>query len=101
MSMFSIVREFSQFLLAHKKWLLIPVAIFLVLLGAMFFLGNDSALAPSREGVSPIRTWTPTGWSIGCSSEPLRESSSSRQRSSVLHSGRRCELPERSIRDIV
>lgn len=46
MSKFSILREFWEFLRERKKWWLVPLAIFLVLLGAMVFLSQGSAVAP-------------------------------------------------------
>ncbi len=46
MSKISIMKEFMQFLISHKKWWLIPIAVFLVLLGALIVLAEGSALAP-------------------------------------------------------
>lgn len=46
MSKLSIIVEFWEFLRVRKKWLLLPIAIFLVLLGALIFLAEGSVLAP-------------------------------------------------------
>ncbi len=46
MSKLSIVKEFMQFLKFEKKWWLIPIVIFLLLLGALIILTEGSALAP-------------------------------------------------------
>ncbi len=42
----SILKEFFEFLKERKKWWLLPVVVFLVLLGALLFLSQGSALAP-------------------------------------------------------
>ena len=46
MNKFSIVREFWVFLKARKKWWLMPIAFFLLLLGAVLVAAKGSALAP-------------------------------------------------------
>lgn len=38
--------EFADYLRANKKWWLVPIIIILVLLGALLFLAEGSALAP-------------------------------------------------------
>lgn len=46
MSRVSIFKEFLQFLLERKKWWLIPIVTFLVLLGALLFLSQNPVIAP-------------------------------------------------------
>lgn len=46
MGKLSILKEFWEFLRERKKWWLIPLAIFLVLLGAIVFLSQGSVVAP-------------------------------------------------------
>lgn len=46
MSNLSIMKEFWQFLRERKKWWLLPIVIFLVLLGALLILTEGSAIAP-------------------------------------------------------
>ena len=46
MSKFSTFKEFLQFLLARKKWWLIPVAVCLVLVGVLILLSQNAAVAP-------------------------------------------------------
>jgi hypothetical protein len=46
MSKLSIVREFWNFLKDRKKWLLAPIIILLILLGALIVLAEGSAVAP-------------------------------------------------------
>jgi len=46
MSKFSIISEFLEFLKVRKKWWLVPIIIFLILLGALIILTEGSALAP-------------------------------------------------------
>jgi len=46
MSRLSIVKEFWQFLKVRKKWWLLPIVVFLVLLGALLVLSEGSAIAP-------------------------------------------------------
>jgi hypothetical protein len=46
MSKLSIVKEFWAFLRVRKKWWLVPIALFLVMLGAILVFAKGSALAP-------------------------------------------------------
>lgn len=46
MSKLETLRELWEFLRARKKWWLMPIVIFLVLLGALIVLTQGSALAP-------------------------------------------------------
>ncbi len=46
MSRLSIISEFWEFLKTNKKWWLVPIVIFLILLGALIILTEGSALAP-------------------------------------------------------
>ncbi|MCH8904490.1 MAG: hypothetical protein IIA45_11310 [Bacteroidetes bacterium] len=46
MSKLAIFKEFWDFLRVRKKWWLIPIIVFLVLLGALIFLTEGSAVAP-------------------------------------------------------
>ena len=46
MNKFSIIREFWEFLRERKKWLLMPVVLFLLVLGAILVAAKGSALAP-------------------------------------------------------
>lgn len=46
MSKVAIIGEFWAFLKERKKWWLMPVVVFLVLLGAILVLSEGSALAP-------------------------------------------------------
>ena len=46
MSRLSIILEFWEFLKTHKKWWLVPIVVFLILLGALIVLTEGSALAP-------------------------------------------------------
>ena len=41
-----IIKEFWEFLKVRKKWWLMPIVIFLVLLGALIVFTEGSALAP-------------------------------------------------------
>jgi drug/metabolite transporter superfamily protein YnfA len=41
-----IVREYFQFLRQQKKWWLLPIAVLLVVFGAIIVLTQGSALAP-------------------------------------------------------
>ena len=45
MSKLSIISEFWQFLRVRKKWILMPIIIFLLLLGALIVFTEGSALA--------------------------------------------------------
>ncbi|NUN10904.1 MAG: hypothetical protein HUU54_17140 [Ignavibacteriaceae bacterium] len=46
MSKLSIIKELLQFLKERKKWWLMPIVIFLLLLGSLIVLTQGSALAP-------------------------------------------------------
>lgn len=46
MSKLSIIREFWVFLRVRKKWWLLPIIFFLILLGGLVILTEGSALAP-------------------------------------------------------
>jgi hypothetical protein len=46
MSKLSVAKEFWGFLRHRKKWWLVPIVIFLVLLGALIVLTEGSAIAP-------------------------------------------------------
>jgi hypothetical protein len=46
MSKLSILGEFWKFLKVRKKWWLMPIIIFLILLGALLILTEGSAIAP-------------------------------------------------------
>lgn len=46
MSKLSILAEFWQFLKVRKKWWLMPIVFFLVLLGALIVFAGGSPLAP-------------------------------------------------------
>lgn len=46
MSKLSILSELWEFLRVRKKWWLVPIIVFLVLLGALIVLTQGSALAP-------------------------------------------------------
>jgi hypothetical protein len=46
MGKLSILSELWQFLKVRKKWWLMPIVIFLVLLGGLIILTQGSALAP-------------------------------------------------------
>ncbi|MBV6511973.1 MAG: hypothetical protein HRU80_14240 [Ignavibacteriales bacterium] len=46
MSKLSIVSELWQFLRERKKWWLMPIVIFLVLIGGLLIITQGSALAP-------------------------------------------------------
>jgi len=46
MGKLSIISELWQFLKIRKKWWLLPIIIFLVLLGGLIVLTQGSALAP-------------------------------------------------------
>jgi len=46
LSKVSIIFEFWGFLKARKKWWLLPICTFLLLLGALIILTEGSALAP-------------------------------------------------------
>jgi hypothetical protein len=46
MNKFAILREFWEFLRVRKKWWLVPIVMFLLLMGAVLVLAKGSALAP-------------------------------------------------------
>lgn len=46
MNKLSIVKEFWSFLKERKKWWLMPIALFLLLLGIVLVAAKGSALAP-------------------------------------------------------
>lgn len=46
MSKLLIIREFLYFLRVRKKWWLLPIIIFLMLLGALIIITEGSSLAP-------------------------------------------------------
>ena len=46
MGKLSIIKEFWEFLKVRKKWWLLPIVIFLLLLGALIVFTEGSALAP-------------------------------------------------------
>ena len=46
MSKLSIISELWEFLKVRKKWWLLPIILFLVLLGGLIIITQGSALAP-------------------------------------------------------
>lgn len=46
MNNLSIIKEFFVFLKTRKKWWLMPIVFFLLLIGALIVLTQGSALAP-------------------------------------------------------
>jgi hypothetical protein len=46
MKRLAIIREFWAFLMERKKWWLVPVVVFMLLLGAILVTAKGSALAP-------------------------------------------------------
>lgn len=46
MGKFSIISEYLEFLKSTRKWWLTAIIIFLVILGALIFFTQNSALAP-------------------------------------------------------
>jgi hypothetical protein len=46
MNKLTILREFWSFLRVRKKWWLLPIVAFLLLLGAVLVVAKGSALAP-------------------------------------------------------
>ncbi|MBI2048881.1 MAG: hypothetical protein HY434_00830 [Candidatus Liptonbacteria bacterium] len=46
MGKLSILKEFWEFLRERKKWWLVPLVVFLVLLGGIMFLSQGSVVAP-------------------------------------------------------
>jgi hypothetical protein len=46
MNKFAIFKEFWEFMRERKKWWLVPIALFLLLLGGILVFAQGSALAP-------------------------------------------------------
>ena len=46
MNRWSILKEFWEFLRERKSWWLVPIVLFLLLLGFVLVFANGSALAP-------------------------------------------------------
>jgi hypothetical protein len=46
MSKITIIKEFWEFIKVKKKWWLLPIILFLLLLGALIIFAEGSALAP-------------------------------------------------------
>lgn len=46
MNKIGILKEFYEFLKARKKWWLLPIILFLIILSAFIFLSHGSVLAP-------------------------------------------------------
>jgi len=46
MNKLNIFKEFFEFLRERKKWWLVPVVFFLILLGALVFISQGSSIAP-------------------------------------------------------
>jgi hypothetical protein len=46
MGKLAIIKEFWDFLKVRKKWWLLPIVVFLALLGALIFFTQGSAVAP-------------------------------------------------------
>lgn len=46
MSKLSVISELWEFLKVRKKWWLMPIVLFLILLGGLIILTQGSALAP-------------------------------------------------------
>ncbi len=46
LSLMNIVKEFLAYLMAHKKTLIIPVILFLLILFALLLFANGTALSP-------------------------------------------------------
>jgi hypothetical protein len=46
MTKFSIIKEFWAFLRLNKKWWLMPIVLFLLVLGAILVAAKGSVLAP-------------------------------------------------------
>lgn len=42
--MFSILKEFLQFLMQEKKWWIIPIVVVLMLMGVLLVLGKSTGL---------------------------------------------------------
>ncbi len=46
MNKLGILKEFWEFLRERKKWWLVPIIAFLIILGALVFLSQGSAVTP-------------------------------------------------------
>ncbi len=46
MNKLGILKELYVFLMARKKWWLIPIALFLIILSSFIFLSHGTVLAP-------------------------------------------------------
>jgi len=46
MNKFAILKEFWNFLKVRKKWWLVPIVVFLLMLGVVLVAAKGSALAP-------------------------------------------------------
>lgn len=46
MAKFNLLKEFWQYLMFNKKWWLAPILIIFLLLGALIFFTQSSAVAP-------------------------------------------------------
>jgi hypothetical protein len=46
MNKLGILKELFEFLAERRKWWLVPIAVFLILFGALFFFSQGSVLAP-------------------------------------------------------
>ena len=46
MAKFNLLKEFWQYLLQNKKWWITPIMVMLLLLGALIFFTQSSAVAP-------------------------------------------------------
>ncbi len=46
MSKLSVIKEFWEFLRVRKKWWLLPIVVFLLVLGALIVFAEGSAVAP-------------------------------------------------------
>lgn len=46
MARFNLLKEFWQYLIQNKKWWITPIVVMLLLLGALIFFTQGSAVAP-------------------------------------------------------
>ena len=46
MEKFNLLKEFWQYLMQNKKWWITPIMVMLLLLGALIFFTQSSAVAP-------------------------------------------------------
>ena len=46
MAKFNLLKEFWQYLMQNKKWWITPIMVMLLLLGALIFFTQSSAVAP-------------------------------------------------------